>query len=331
VLRIFNCYNLGGRIGFAAYGKEGTSSGRAFDTVIVLRFRVIGNAGERISLSSDEIVLTFDDGCRKVDFTDFSSQITEPEYGEFKISVANGNNFVFREDIREYTVILPYNSSIADVSVVRPQGSTVLVEGTVLPRSGEGMAVVSYTSPEGEKSFYTLHLYREGEPEFDTNCHLSVLEAEGFDIDPVFSPEVREYRVTVPYGTKKINLHCIAQISEARVLIGDTNIDGERDIITVTVVAPGGETLVYTITVEVLPLEDSSQDSSHVPDESIDESLWESVDASSEEESNPSQNAVESAESQGEQKSLSASLIVFVAIGVCVVSAGLAVVFKRNK
>jgi hypothetical protein len=70
----------------------------------------------------------------------------------------------------------------------------------------------------------------------------------------------------VPYGTKKINIHCKAQNQTAQTLISDTALDSQTKAVTVTVIAPDGESLVYTIHVTVLPeVAESSAPSSEPP------------------------------------------------------------------
>lgn len=256
-----------GKISFFSHKEDGNASGRAFNVVFGMRFKVTSEAGSKISITSGGIVASFTDGARSVRFEGIESEVNPERIGELDITVANAYAFKFSHDDYDYDITIPYNSALADLGIVRPDGSTISVEGAVVPDFGKGLVVVGVTDANGRKAFYNINVKRDNEPKFDTNCRLDTLEIEGFRLDPLFDPDITEYKISVPYGTEKINLYCTAQNSSAEIVIGDTNIYGDGTEITVTVGAPDGESLVYTITVSVLPEEpDESDNSTPEPD-----------------------------------------------------------------
>ncbi len=258
------CYDDGESISFFAYSKDGQIGGKAFAVLLKLRFRVTGDAGDEINISAPNVTLSLDDGCKKVSFQEYTATIAEPAIGDFNIDISNADGFSFDAKKHNYKVTIPYDSALADIVITRPADSEVTVENAVVPLSGEGLAVITYTDLQGQKIFYSIEIHREKEPDFDTNCRLETLEIEGFYLEPSFNHDVLEYNVFVPHGTEKLNLYCRAENSSARVIISDTNITGESSVITVMVVSPDGESLTYTLNVTVLPPEENSEESQPV-------------------------------------------------------------------
>lgn len=242
-----------GSIGFYAYGNDGNVCNKAYKILVNFKFRVTAEADEEISFSSDGVTVAFSDGCRRMRFEEKTVKVAKPQYGDFEIKISNAYSFKFAPHEFEYNVVIPYNSAMPDISIVRSENQTYSISDQVVPDSGVGTVVIRIDEEGGKSQFFTINARRDKEPEFDTNCRLGALEVEGFRLDPHFSPEVTDYSITVPYGTEKINIYCVAQNETAQVFISDTTLRETENVITVTVVAPDGETLVYTITVKILP------------------------------------------------------------------------------
>ncbi len=254
--------NFDNRVSFYAFGADGKECEKAFKLLINLRFRVTAEAGNTVTFSSDGLTVASDAESSIIRFDTTELFVYEPQTGDFKIDFHNAYDFKFDENKREYDVVIPYNNALADISVTRNEGQTVSVSNPVIPDSGSGTVTVTLTEANGISKVYTIHVTRDKEPRFDTNCRLSTLEIEGFRLAPQFSPDILSYNLTVPYGTEKINVYCTAQNPTASVIVGDTTITGEETTVTVTVGAPDGETLKYVIHVFMLPPEEeSSQDS----------------------------------------------------------------------
>ncbi len=266
--------DLDGKISFFSHKENGEAGGRAFNVVFGMRFKVTSEAGSKITLSSDGIIASFTDGTRSVRFEGIESEVQPPRYGELEITVANAYSFRFSPDKYEYDVTIPYNSALADVGIIGPEGSSASVEGVIVPDSGSGLMIISVAGENGRKAFYNINIKRDDEPKFDTNCRLDALEIEGLRLEPLFDPDITEYKLSVPYGTERINIYCTAQNSSAEIVVGDTKIYGDGTEITVTVGAPDGESLVYTITVTVLPPEPPESESSALEPEENGIVVW---------------------------------------------------------
>ncbi len=255
-----DCRDIGDRkLGFFAYGEKGEECGKAFFVLINLRFRVTATAGERISVSAENVTASFESGAKTVRFEDGKFLVYDHGIGDFRIDIFNAYSFEFDPNVYEYDdITIPYNSALADIAVTRDKNSTVTVSGQVVPETGIATITVGLVTENGENKVYTLHVRRESEPRFDSNCRLESLAIEGFKLIPGFDPNITEYSISVPFGTEKINLHCRAQNPTTQIVIGDTTLRGEQNTVTVTVSAPDGESLIYTVHVTVLPKQEES-------------------------------------------------------------------------
>jgi len=251
-------------ISFYAYAEDGKECGTAFKLIINLKFKVTAEAGETVSLSCNGLKTAFNDGCRMVRFEALDLFVYEPATGDFKIDFLNAHGFEFDPEKYEYNVSIPYNSALADITVTRAIGQMISVSELVVNDSGENTVTVSVYSPNGSNKLYTIHVKRDSEPRFDSNCRLATLEVEGHKLSPPFNPDIHEYSISVPDGTEKINIYCVAQNPTAKVIIGDTKLYGEENAITITVGTPDGETLIYTVNVKVLPPVEESSDVSGI-------------------------------------------------------------------
>lgn len=246
------------KIAFFAYGEDGTECARAFKVVVNLKFRVTAQAGKTLSFSSEGLTASFKDGCRIIRFEPSERFVYSTATGDFNLEIQNAQSFKFSPDIFDYNIVIPYNSALLDLSVIRNIGQTVSVSGLTIPDSDERTITVTLNSLDGKSVFYTLRVRRDDEPRFDTNCKLNTLEIEGFRLEPLFSPDILEYDVFVPHGTESISLYCVAQNPSAQIVVSDTTLKGSHTIVTVTVGTPDGEMLVYTLNVEILPPEEES-------------------------------------------------------------------------
>lgn len=250
-----DCRDIGGnRVAFYVYGSNGENCGKAFMVLINLRFRVTAQAGRTVTVTSEGLTASFETGARVIRFEPADLFVYEHKTGDLLIEFLNAYSFEFDPDTHVYqNVVIPYNAALADIIVTRNIGQTVSISGLAIPDSGSGTVTVNVTDADGSAELYTIHVRRDKEPRFDTNCHLAMLEVEGYRLTPSFAPEVTEYSISVPYGTEKIDVHCAAQNPTAQVIIGDTALYGETTPVTVTVSSPDGESLIYTINVTVLP------------------------------------------------------------------------------
>lgn len=255
-----DCRDIGdGRIGFFAYGDKGEECGKAFFVLINMRFRVTARAGESITISSEGIEASFENGAKSIVLEDKEIKVLDSQAGDFRIDILNARSFEFDPLKFDYDgITIPYNHALADIAITRDENSTVTISGTVIPDSGESTVTVNLVNASGDSLVYTLRVKRESEPRFDSNCRLESIEIEGFKLMPGFAPDITEYSISVPSGTEKIKVYCKAQNPTAKIDISDTTIRGDACTVTVTVSTPDGESLAYKIYVTVLPKQEES-------------------------------------------------------------------------
>lgn len=254
-------YDDGASTGVYAYSPQGEAGMRPFLPLVHLRYRITAGAGETVRIAcADGFSVSFESGARTVPFTEALVHPETPPEGEFGIEILNSRGFEFSGGSAMFAVI-PYDAALADLRITRPAGSVVIAEGAAVPLGDIGTLHVSVSYADGRTEYYTVKLRREPAPGFDYNCRLSRLEVEGFRLDPAFDPDITEYSVSVPYGTEKIGVYCVKQNKTASVTVSDTAIKGEITVVTVSVVSPDGEEMVYSIKVRRLPPEESAPES----------------------------------------------------------------------
>ncbi len=251
----------GNKLSFYAYDNDGEGCKTAFTAVLNLKFRVTANEKESVKLSSDGFYAVFNDRYQKIVFKPADVLISNPTYDGFNIEFFNAYAFEFDPDVHHYRTTVPHNSAIADILVSCPTDESFTINSTTIPDGNTVAVQVTYTDKNGKESIYTIQVKRDKEPRFDSNCHLSALEVEGFRLTPAFNHNILNYSISVPFGTEKINVYAVPENKTAKVIIGDTAITGTETLIPISVGAPDGETLVYTIAVTLLPEEnDPSED-----------------------------------------------------------------------
>lgn len=258
---------LDNRVSFYSFSDDGKECGKAFKVLINLRFRVTAEAGTTVSFSSDGLTSATESGCSIIRFERSELFVYEAQEGKFSFDVLNAYDFSFDVSRREYSVTVPYNSALADISVTKEKGQTVTVSSSVISDLGTADVTVTLSEANGKSIVYTLRVKRDDEPRFDTNCRLSTLEIEGYRLTPPFDPDILSYNLTVPYGTERISIYCTAQSPTASVIIGDTALYGEETDVTITVGSPDGETLKYVIHVFMLPPEDETTVAQSLPED----------------------------------------------------------------
>lgn len=252
-------------VAFRVCTKDGSECGSAFKVLCGLKLRVL--SGNDLSVGIDPVTVKLGDKTVSVASEECVLKLSEAKTGEFSFNVTNAHSFRFNKDTYEYRVTVPYDSALADIEYTCEEGGSVYISETVIPDGGELDVHISHSDGVGGAGYYTLHIRRDAEPDFDSNCRLAMLEAEGFRLSPAFDPDIFDYSFSVPFGTEEINLYCVAQSKTAEVIISDCKLYSDVNEITVTVVSPDGETLTYTLTVEVLPAESSEEETSDIPED----------------------------------------------------------------
>jgi hypothetical protein len=111
---------------------------------------------------------------------------------------------------------------------------------------------ITVTAENGTKKTYSIRVKRAQDPNYvpSSDNHLSELTVEGFALSPVFSPDVKQYYVWLPYEQTSVNILAEAAHSLASVNVGVVPelIPGHGNDIAVTVTAEDGTQQIYTVT-----------------------------------------------------------------------------------
>ena len=247
------CYDHGGKVSFYAYDEDNAGDEKAFKILLNLRFKVNAVPAEKIYISTDKLTVSFDDQCKKIRFQNFESSVSPKVYNDFQIIFKNADDFDFNKSVHDYEVTVPHNNAVADISVTHNTDQNTEITSLAIHDDGTEIITITLTDKTGNTEFYNIEVKRDKAPVIDSNCKLKILEVEGHKLTPVFNPEYQEYSITVPYGTEKINVYCIAQNETASVIVSDTSIKSEKTAITITVGALDGETMIYTLNVNTEP------------------------------------------------------------------------------
>ncbi len=251
------CFNRDGVIRFYAFDEAGKSCDTPFKVLLTLRFKVTAESGESISLNADGITVSYENRCEMLSCKGVTVEVSPKVYSEFSVAIPNANDFEFDLAKHDYEITVPFGSALADILVTHKENQRVSTTSYILSDSGTQTVVVTITDENGVTEFYNFNIKHGKAPIIDNNCRLHDLEVEGHKLSPVFDPDFFEYSITVPHGTEKINVYCVPQNPTATAVVSDTTLTGETTDVTVTVGAPDGESLTYTIHVKMLPPEEA--------------------------------------------------------------------------
>ncbi len=170
-----------------------------------------------------------------------------------EISIANALNDVELEDgVYEYTVFVPKSTMFADVSVSLP----ATVSGVVLNSEGGTVTVSVGKKPQ----VFTIHVVKIDHTPSKENRLRSLIVGE-YTLSPAFSPDVTEYVLTLPAGTKPPK--AVYELMEGTAKATSAEF---ADRITITVRSEYGSEKMYTI--EIVYEKDDPSQAVSIPPES---------------------------------------------------------------
>lgn len=158
----------------------------------------------------------------------------------------------FSPEVTSYSASVPFTTAKLEVEAAAEHpGATVTVKNTALTAGATTNVTVTVTAENGTKKVYSIRVKRAQDPNYvpSTNSNLSQLTVDGFLLSPVFSLDVKQYYVWLPYETERLTLTAQTEDPKASVEIGSTEgLQPGRTDIPVTVTAEDGSTQVYTVT-----------------------------------------------------------------------------------
>lgn len=159
----------------------------------------------------------------------------------------------FSAGVTSYSASVPFTTSSVQVSATAADSkSKVSVNNPGLVAGGTTSISVTVTAESGATKTYTIRIARAQDPNYvpSNNSKLESLTVEGQTLSPVFSPDVTQYYIWLPYETETVSVAGKAQDSKASVSVGQIPAlePGKGTDIAVTVTAEDKSQQVYTIT-----------------------------------------------------------------------------------
>lgn len=159
----------------------------------------------------------------------------------------------FSADVLEYSASVPYEVSSLSVSAgAEHPNAKVAVDNPSLKVAGTTKVKVTVTAENGTAQTYVIQVYRAQDPNYvpSSNANLSALSVEGYPLSPVFSADVTQYYVWLPYEAETVSFTAAVEDSRAEYAIGEISSmePGKGTDIPVTVTAEDGTQKVYTVT-----------------------------------------------------------------------------------
>ncbi|MCR2808041.1 RCC1 domain-containing protein [Paenibacillus soyae] len=178
----------------------------------------------------------------------------------------------FDQEVTEYTVTVPHTKqSVSVTASVYQAGATAVVWGDGSLDYGSNEVTINVTAQDGVAArTYTVNIVRdnppppppsgEGAPQLSGNARLGNIGLSAGTLEPVFDPGRFDYTLRLAGRDSSITLSPDAAGPDARILVNGNSVmqgqpvmvplPGERTVIQITVIAPNGARLVYTIQVE---------------------------------------------------------------------------------
>ena len=164
----------------------------------------------------------------------------------------------FSAGVTSYSASVPFATSSVQVNATAADAKAkVAVSSPQLTAGGTTSVTVTVTAESGATKTYTIQVSREQDPNYvpSNNNKLDSLSVEGQTLSPVFSPDVTQYYIWLPYETETVSISGKPQDGKASVSVGEIPAlePGKGTDIPVTVTAEDKSQLVYTVTVVRAP------------------------------------------------------------------------------
>lgn len=170
----------------------------------------------------------------------------------------------FSPDVTEYSASVPFEVAVLSLSAsAEHPNASVNIENPGLVVAGVTAVRITVTAENGAARTYVIYVARPQDPNYvpSANADLSALTVEGYQLSPVFSPEVTKYYVWLPYETQSVNLSAATADNRAKAEAAACPelIPGKAVDIAVTATAEDGTQKVYTVTVFRAPAHEDAE------------------------------------------------------------------------
>lgn len=226
-------------------------------------------AGTKISVSYQNVVASDGSADANIGTVSYSVTVAAPLSANnalANLTVSNATiSPAFNAGTTSYTAEVPFSVSKLDVTATAADSKAkVSISSPNLTPDGTTNVTVTVTAENGAQKTYTIKVHREKDPNYvaSGNNDLAGITVEGFLLSPVFSAEVTEYVVWLPYETESVSISGTAADSKASVQVvgGDSLAAGQDNPVKVICTAENGDKKEYTVIVKRAAAHDGSVD-----------------------------------------------------------------------
>ena len=228
-------------------------------TIFTAKFQVNSSlaTGTSISVTASNVKLSDGNEETNAGTQTYSAVIAAPLSGDNKLSsltVSGGAiSPAFSPDVTKYTISVPFTVSSLDVTAeANHPNAKVTVSNTQLVAGATTNVTVTVTAENGAVQTYSIQATRAQDPNYvkSSDATLSSLSVDGYALSPVFSADMLNYYVWLPFEASSINITAKANDSKASTAIGEASnlVPGQGNPIPITVTAEDGSQVVYTLT-----------------------------------------------------------------------------------
>ena len=226
-------------------------------------------AGTKITVSYTDVKASDGSADANVGTVSYSATVAAPlstNNALASLTVSNATiSPAFNANTTSYTANVPFSVSKLDVQASAADGKAkVSINSPNLTPDGTTNVTVTVTAESGAKKTYTIKVHREKDPNYvaSGNNSLAGITVEGFLLSPVFSADVTEYVVWLPYETTSVKVKGKAADGKASVGVvgGEALAAGQDNPVKVVCTAENGEKKEYTVIVKRAAAHDGSVD-----------------------------------------------------------------------
>lgn len=226
-------------------------------------------AGTKITVSYTDVKASDGSADANIGTVSYTATVAAPLSGNCELSsLTVGNATIspaFSAGTTSYTADVPFSVSKLDVTATAADSKAkVSISSPTLTPDGTTNVTITVTAESGAKKTYTIKVHREKDPNYvaSGNNALAGITVDGFLLSPVFSAEVTQYVVWLPYETESVSISGKAADGKASVQVvgGDQLAAGQDNPVKVICTAENGEQKEYTVIVKRAVAHDGSVD-----------------------------------------------------------------------
>ena len=262
---------------FVAYDNNLSNPINGNKTLFTATFKVKSvAAGTNIKISYTGVTASDGNADANVGTVTYSTKIAAPlstDNNLANLTVSNATiSPAFSAGTTNYSASVPFEVSKLNVSATAADSKAkVSVNSPNLTPNGTTKVTITVTAENGAKKTYTISVKRAQDPNYkpSDNNKLSGIIVEGFLLSPVFSADITQYVVWLPYETTSIKIGGSAADSKASVEVvgGDNLAAGQDNPVKVICTAENGDKKEYTVIVKRAAAHDGSVE--ELPEETV--------------------------------------------------------------